>query len=202
MRNLTATSCLTIAVLLGSVGESWGLDAEAGLMINQTGINFLRETFPMFEPHSLWKFLIGLHIFLSFSVLLLAVGIGNKKIGRGSYFLKSTLLTLFLLFANVLFNTVINNNSVSFWILYSEFIFNIVVLFFLYRLLSQRLRDCGKDWGWAFATLIPFVGFLIYVYALFGRSKVLDPEDDDSPNDFSDGKKYPKRSEPTFGKPD
>ena len=37
MKKLTATLCLTIAVLLGSVGVSWGADYQKGLTAYRSG---------------------------------------------------------------------------------------------------------------------------------------------------------------------
>ena len=37
MRNLTATTCLTIAVLLGSAGVSWSADFQKGLTAYDSG---------------------------------------------------------------------------------------------------------------------------------------------------------------------
>jgi hypothetical protein len=37
MKNLTAAICLTIAVLLGSAGVSWGADFQKGLTAAQSG---------------------------------------------------------------------------------------------------------------------------------------------------------------------
>ena len=30
----------------------------------------------------------------------------------------------------------------------------------------RRLRDAGKGWGWIFITLVPLVGFIIYIVML------------------------------------
>ena len=51
MRNLTATLCLTIAVLLGSVGVSASADFEKGLTAAQSGdfATALREWKPLAE---------------------------------------------------------------------------------------------------------------------------------------------------------
>ena len=49
MRNLTVTICLTIAVLLGSAGMSWGADLQKGLAAAQRGdfATALREWRPL-----------------------------------------------------------------------------------------------------------------------------------------------------------
>jgi hypothetical protein len=51
MRNLTATICLTIAVLLGSVGMSWSADLQKGLTVADKGgfATALREWTPLAE---------------------------------------------------------------------------------------------------------------------------------------------------------
>ena len=50
MRNLTATICLTVAVLLGSVGVSWSADFQKGLAAAQSGdyATALQETIYIF----------------------------------------------------------------------------------------------------------------------------------------------------------
>ncbi len=49
MRNLTATICLAVAVLLGSAGVSWSQDFQKGLTAAQSGdfANALREWTPL-----------------------------------------------------------------------------------------------------------------------------------------------------------
>ena len=49
MRNLTATLCLTIAVLLGSIGVSWSGDFQKGLTAYESGdyATALREWKPL-----------------------------------------------------------------------------------------------------------------------------------------------------------
>ena len=49
MRNLTAILCLTLAVLLGSAGMSWGADFQKGLTAAQSGdfATTLREWLPL-----------------------------------------------------------------------------------------------------------------------------------------------------------
>jgi len=49
MRNLTATICLTISVLLGSAGVSWSADFQKGLTADQNGdfATALREWKPL-----------------------------------------------------------------------------------------------------------------------------------------------------------
>ena len=49
MRNLTATICLTIAVLLGSAGVSWSADFQKGLAAARSGdyATALREWTPL-----------------------------------------------------------------------------------------------------------------------------------------------------------
>ena len=51
MRNLTATICLTITVLLGSAGVSWSVDFQKGLAAVQRGdfATALREWTPLAE---------------------------------------------------------------------------------------------------------------------------------------------------------
>ena len=51
MKRLTATICLTIAVLLGSVGMSWSADFQKGVAANQSGdyATALREWTPLAE---------------------------------------------------------------------------------------------------------------------------------------------------------
>tara|TARA_B100001123_G_scaffold333503_1_gene376430 strand:+ start:114 stop:332 length:219 start_codon:yes stop_codon:yes gene_type:complete len=51
MRNLTTTLCLTIAVLLGSAGMSWGADLQKGLKAVRGGDNVtaLQEFKPLAE---------------------------------------------------------------------------------------------------------------------------------------------------------
>jgi hypothetical protein len=51
MRNLTATICLTIAVLIGSAGVSWSADFQKGLTAYQRGdyATALREWTPLAE---------------------------------------------------------------------------------------------------------------------------------------------------------
>ena len=51
MKNLTLTICLTLAVLLGSVGTSWGADFNKGLAAAQSGdfATALREWKPLAE---------------------------------------------------------------------------------------------------------------------------------------------------------
>ena len=51
MRNLTATICLTIAVLLGSAGVSWSADFQKGLTAYKSGdfATALREWTPLAE---------------------------------------------------------------------------------------------------------------------------------------------------------
>ena len=51
MRNLTATICLTITVLLGSAGVSWSADFQKGLAAAQRGdfATALREWTPLAE---------------------------------------------------------------------------------------------------------------------------------------------------------
>jgi hypothetical protein len=52
MRNLTATICRTIAVLVGSVGMSWTADLKKGLTAADKGdfATALREWTPLAEP--------------------------------------------------------------------------------------------------------------------------------------------------------
>ena len=49
MRHLTATLCLTLAVLLGSAGVSWSADLQKGLTAAQSGdyATALREWTPL-----------------------------------------------------------------------------------------------------------------------------------------------------------
>ena len=49
MKNLTLTICLTLAVLLGSTGTSWGADYQKGLAAYQSGdfATALRERKPL-----------------------------------------------------------------------------------------------------------------------------------------------------------
>jgi hypothetical protein len=49
---------------------------------------------------------------------------------------------------------------------------------------------------------VPIIGFPIYVYALFGKPKTLDYEEEYSSKSFAEIKKYEERTEPTFGKRD
>ena len=51
MKNLTATLCLTIALLLGSVGVSWAADFQKGLAAYKSGdyATALREWTPLAE---------------------------------------------------------------------------------------------------------------------------------------------------------
>ena len=51
MKNLTVTICLTLVVLLGSVGTSWGADYDKGLAAAQSGdfATALREWTPLAE---------------------------------------------------------------------------------------------------------------------------------------------------------
>jgi hypothetical protein len=51
MRNLTATMCLTLAVLLGSAGMSWSADLQKGFTAAQSGdfATALREWTPLAE---------------------------------------------------------------------------------------------------------------------------------------------------------
>ena len=51
MRKLTATLCLTIAMLLGSVGVSWPADFQKGLTAAQSGdyATTLRQFQPLAE---------------------------------------------------------------------------------------------------------------------------------------------------------
>ncbi len=51
MRKLTATICLTIAVLIGSAGVSWSADWNEGLTAYQSGdyATALREWTPLAE---------------------------------------------------------------------------------------------------------------------------------------------------------
>ena len=51
MRNLTATICLTIAVLLGSAGMSWSADFRKGFAAYLSGdfATALREWIPLAE---------------------------------------------------------------------------------------------------------------------------------------------------------
>ncbi len=51
MRNLTATLCLTVAVLLGSMGVSWSADFQNGLTAYKSGdyATALREWTPLAE---------------------------------------------------------------------------------------------------------------------------------------------------------
>ena len=51
MRNLTATLCLTVAVLLGSAGVSWSADFQKGVDAFQSGdyATALRECTPLAE---------------------------------------------------------------------------------------------------------------------------------------------------------
>ena len=63
MKTLTLTICLTLAVLLGSVGTSWGADFNKGLAAAQSGdyATALREWRPLAEqgvPES--QFYLGL----------------------------------------------------------------------------------------------------------------------------------------------
>ena len=49
MRNLTATLCLTLAVLFGSAGGSWGADFQKGLTAYKSGdyATAMREWMPL-----------------------------------------------------------------------------------------------------------------------------------------------------------
>ena len=51
MRNLTATICLAVALLLGSAGVSWSQDYQKGLAAYQSGdyATALREWTPLAE---------------------------------------------------------------------------------------------------------------------------------------------------------
>jgi len=51
MRNLTATMCLTLAVLLGSAGMSWSADLQKSFTAAQSGdfATALREWTPLAE---------------------------------------------------------------------------------------------------------------------------------------------------------
>jgi len=51
MKHLTATICLTLAVLLGSVGVSWSADFQKGLTAYDSGdyATALREWTPLAE---------------------------------------------------------------------------------------------------------------------------------------------------------
>jgi TPR repeat protein len=62
MKNLTATIRLTIAVLLGSTGTSWGADFDKGLAAAQSGdfATALREFRPLAEQGNAYgQFLLG-----------------------------------------------------------------------------------------------------------------------------------------------
>ena len=53
MRNLTATICLTLAVLLGSVGVSWSADFQKGLTwITHHPFNYPDVRFPLQCRHT------------------------------------------------------------------------------------------------------------------------------------------------------
>ena len=63
MKNLTLTICLTLAVLLGSTGTSWGADFNKGLAAAQSGdfATALREWRPLAEQgHANAQFYLGL----------------------------------------------------------------------------------------------------------------------------------------------
>ena len=62
MRKLTTTLCLTIAVLLGSVGEVWSADFQKGLTAYRSGdfATALREWKPLAEQgHARAQFYLG-----------------------------------------------------------------------------------------------------------------------------------------------
>ena len=62
MRNLTATLCLTLAVLLGSAGMSWSADLDQGLTAYKSGdyATALREWTPLAEQgHADAQFNLG-----------------------------------------------------------------------------------------------------------------------------------------------
>ena len=62
MRNLTATICLTLAVLIGSAGISWSADFQKGLIAYQSGdfATALREWTPLAEQgDALAQFSLG-----------------------------------------------------------------------------------------------------------------------------------------------
>ncbi len=62
MKNLTATICLTIAVLLGSAGVSWSADFQKGLNAYQSGdyATALREWTPLAKQgHAKSQFNLG-----------------------------------------------------------------------------------------------------------------------------------------------
>jgi TPR repeat protein/uncharacterized membrane protein YhaH (DUF805 family) len=161
----------------------------------------LRINFPTFEPNYLYNLIIVSHFLLVIGGLLSAVTFGKKKISRLSYFLKFSicLISIVILFSNPSITLVTDVHLINVYIFIVTFL---VIVFFLYRVLSQRLRDCGMHWAWAYLALIPVIGFLIYVYAFFGKSKTLDYEEDDSSKAFAEVKKYEERIEPTFGKRD
>ena len=61
MKHLTRTICLTLAILLGSMGTSWGADFNKGLAAAQSGdfATALREWRPLAEqgipvPSTVW----------------------------------------------------------------------------------------------------------------------------------------------------
>ena len=62
MKNVTLTICLTLAVLLGGVGTSWGADFNKGLAAARSGdfATALREWTPLAEQgHSVAQFNLG-----------------------------------------------------------------------------------------------------------------------------------------------
>ena len=62
MKNLTPTICLSLAVLLGSAGTSWGADYDKGLAAYQSGdfATALREWRPLAEQgDAVAQFLLG-----------------------------------------------------------------------------------------------------------------------------------------------
>ena len=64
MKNLTATICLTITVLLGSAGVSWSADFQKGLAAAQRGdfATALREWTPLAEQgHAGAQAVLGLN---------------------------------------------------------------------------------------------------------------------------------------------
>jgi hypothetical protein len=54
MRNLTTTLCLTIVVLLGSMGVSWSADFQKGLTAAQSG-DFATALFLQLKKNALSK---------------------------------------------------------------------------------------------------------------------------------------------------
>ena len=63
MKNLTFTICLTLAVLLGSTGTSWGADFQKGYAAAQSGdfATVLREWTPLAEQGDAYaQFNLGL----------------------------------------------------------------------------------------------------------------------------------------------